>query len=90
MQHSIANNILNLKIFSGDINYDPMNFQPSKSSIRLGRSSECEVCVNDNLLSRFQCLIEFDNTVGWIIRDGYKVKGENNITEYKPSTNGTW
>lgn len=84
------NNNINFKIFSKNEDYDPLNFQPSKSAIRFGRSSECEVFINDNLLSRFQCMIEFDTTVGWTIRDGYSTKNVNNNTEYRNSTNGTW
>ena len=85
-----SNYILNLKIFSEDYDYDPLNFQPSKSKIRIGRSSDCEVFINDSLISRYQCIIEYDNTVGWTIRDGYTVKNLNGATEYKSSTNGTW
>ena len=79
-----------MKVFSGDDAYDPINFQPSKSAIKVGRSSECEVFINDNMLSRFHCLIEYDNTVGWTIRDGYAIKGAHSNTEFKPSTNNTW
>lgn len=66
------------------------NFQPSKSSIRIGRSENCEVMINENMLSRFQCIIDYNMNVGWTIRDGYTVKTKDNLIEYRPSTNGTW
>ena len=83
------NNMLNIKIFSGNKRYDPINFQPTKSDIKFGRSIECEVNIDDFMLSRIHCSIEYKENFGWIIRDGYlNKKGfsyENNI-----STNGTW
>jgi len=88
-QRFCNNNIIHLKIFSGDENYDPLNFQPSKSAIKIGRSNDCEVFIDDKRLSRVQCMIEFDNNVGWTIRDGNFYR-EKNMTEFRPSSNGTW
>jgi len=81
---------INLKVFSNQMKYDPMNFQPSRSSIRIGRSPECEVVVNDTNLSRFHCFIEYNTVAGWIIKDGYIVKSRGDLYEHKVSTNGTW
>jgi pSer/pThr/pTyr-binding forkhead associated (FHA) protein len=67
-----------------------MNFQPSKSSIRIGRSENCEVVINEIMFSRFQCIIDYNENVGWTIIDGYTVKTIENVIEYRHSTNGTW
>jgi pSer/pThr/pTyr-binding forkhead associated (FHA) protein len=66
------------------------NFQPTKSTIKVGRSSECEVAIDDNMLSRVHCTIEYRNNVGWIIRDGTVLKNRDGSYDNKPSTNGTW
>ena len=85
------NNNLNLKIISKDKTYDPVNFLPTKSKIKIGRGLNCEIVIDDILLSRVHCTIEYKNNIGWIIRDGYKNK--ENIEEsmdIRSSTNGTW
>ena len=85
------NNNLNLKIISKDKIYDPVNFLPTKSKIKIGRGLNCEIVIDDILLSRIHCTIEYKNNIGWIIRDGYRNK--ENIEEsmdIKASTNGTW
>lgn len=84
------NNNLNLKIMSKNVTYDPVNFQPTKSSIRVGRSQNCEVVVEDNMLSRIHCTIEFRKNVGWVIRDGVYNSNKDGNIEVKASTNGTW
>ena len=85
------NNNLNLKILSRDKIYDPVNFPPTKSKIKIGRASNCEIIIDDILLSRVHCTIEYKNNIGWIIRDGYNNK-ENmeESMDIKSSTNGTW
>ena len=84
-------NNLNLQIISKEKNYDPVNFLPTKSKIKIGRANNCEIVIDDILLSRIHCTIEYKNNIGWILRDGYNNKG--NIEEsmdIKVSTNGTW
>ena len=83
------NNNLNLKIFSQDKVYDPVNFLPTKSIIKIGRATSCEVCIDDILLSRVHCAIEYKNSVGWIIRDGYRNEESFDNDDIKWSTNGT-
>jgi hypothetical protein len=80
---------INIKVVSGTTKYVPLNFQPSKTSIRIGRHPECEVAIDDNMLSRYHCFIEYNSVVGWIIQDGYIAK-KNDIYEKLNSTNGTW
>ena len=43
--------------------------------------NSCEVQIDDNLLSKFQANIKYDEITGWILNDGF---------EGKTSTNGTW
>jgi pSer/pThr/pTyr-binding forkhead associated (FHA) protein len=66
------------------------NFQPTKSAIRVGRSSDCEVAVDDNMLSRVHCTIEYRNNTGWVVTDGNLLKNKDGTNEIKHSTNGTW
>ena len=82
-------NMINIKIFSGNKRYDPLNFQPTKSDIKFGRSNECEVIIDDVMLSRIHCSIEYKENFGWIIRDGYQSK-KGFFYKNKFSTNGTW
>lgn len=91
ISESEYNNNLNIKIISKDKIYDPVNFLPTKSKIKIGRASNCEIVIDDILLSRIHCTIEYKNNIGWIIRDGYNNK-ENleESSDTKSSTNGTW
>lgn len=63
------------------------NFRGVENSfIKIGRSSDCELVVNDGLLSRYHCSISYDSSsTAWIIHDGLYSQGE-----HKLSTNGTW
>jgi predicted component of type VI protein secretion system len=48
----------------------------------IGRTPDCDIRINDKLLSKSQASISFDpDHSSWILTDGF-----NN----KPSTNGTW
>ena len=81
---SNTSNLLNIKVFYGLPNHDILTFSPEKSPFHIGRSEECEIVLNDNMLSRIHCSIEFKNNV-WFINDGYENGGE-----IIKSTNGTW
>ncbi len=78
-------NMLNVKIFSGDIKHGIVSFLPEKSPITIGRSQDCEILIDDNMLSRVHCTIDFKNEK-WFIIDG-TINEEGNV---KNSTNGTW
>jgi hypothetical protein len=82
-------NMINIKIFSGNKHYDPINFQPTKSQIKFGRGNLCEIKIDDCMLSRIHCSIEYKENFGWIIRDGYLAKKDYEY-ENQFSTNGTW
>jgi len=48
----------------------------------VGRSPNCDIRIDDELLSKTQAHVYFDkNENAWVIMDGY---------QGKPSTNGTW
>lgn len=47
----------------------------------IGRYSSADVVLNDKLLSKMHCVINYSEKDGWSIVDGY---------DNKPSTNGTW
>lgn len=77
--------IINIKIFSGIIKHTVYSYSPSKSPFTIGRSPENEVIIEEGMLSRIHCTVEyFDNN--WYISDGNTLN-KNNI---KRSTNGTW
>ena len=80
------NDLINLKIFSGNIRHGKLSFSPKQSPFIIGRSSDCEVIIDDSMLSRFHCTIKFmDNK--WYVLDGVIDKKTNKI---KNSTNGSW
>ncbi len=55
--------------------------EPGEGTIQIGRKSDCDIFIDENLLSKYQCNVEFTQTNGWILRDG---------KDKRPSTNGTW
>jgi len=82
------NNLINLKIFSGNIRHGKLSFNPKQSPIVIGRSPDCDVIIEDSLLSRFHCTVEFkEDKNKWFIVDGVYDKEKNII---KNSTNGSW
>ncbi|CDW73785.1 UNKNOWN [Stylonychia lemnae] len=77
---------LRLKLFGGPSTGEVFYFYPERDVedqvIKIGRSKECDVMIEDQVLSKFQSHISFDKTKQcWYLRDGY-----NN----KNSLNGTW
>jgi hypothetical protein len=72
---------LHLKFFGGPCTGEVHVLEPTDKPISIGRHSECSIHVEDNLLSKNQCTIEFTENNGWILKDG---------KDKRPSTNGTW
>lgn len=74
---------LRLKIFggprSGEVFYsNGMDWD----EIKIGRSPHCNVTIDDEVLSKYQCRIYYDfNTKTWVLEDG---------SHHKKSLNGTW
>jgi hypothetical protein len=92
---------LKLKMFGGPNNGEIYEFniddmQNGNKDILIGRTPECDVKINDKLLSKIQCHVRFQfninnqeeqssnnnsNYMQWTLYDGYRAK---------QSTNGTW
>ena len=83
----ISDKLLNIKIFSGNGNNEQSSFNPNtKSKICIGRDPECDIVIDDSLLSRVHCTIIYKENIGWVLRDGRYIDED----ESKSSTNGTW
>jgi len=79
---------LNIKVFSEIPQTEPHFFNPKQfKRVYIGRDISCNIIVDDSLLSRVHCTIEYDEEEGWVIYDG-KINDDEN--KNKPSTNGTW
>ena len=83
-----ADKILNIKVFSEVPKADPYFFNPQQfKRIYIGRDISCNIIVDDTLLSRVHCTIEYKDDEGWFILDG---KIDDEVSQNRPSTNGTW
>lgn len=75
---------LKLRVFSVSRSDQPDLFscQFEEQEVVIGRSPNCDIRVDDELLSKMQASISFDlNSREWVLQDGY---------QGKKSTNGTW
>ena len=83
-----ADKILNIKVFSEIPKTEPYFFNPQQiKRIYVGRDISCNIIVDDTLLSRVHCTIEYKENEGWFISDG---KIDDDSSQNRPSTNGTW
>ena len=79
---------LNIKVFSEIPQTEPHFYNPKQfKKIFVGRDVSCNIIIDDSLLSRIHCTIEYEEENGWVIYDGRIDEDEN---KNKPSTNGTW
>ena len=63
-------------------------FNPNQiKRIYIGRDISCNVIIDDSLLSRVHCTIDYEEENGWVLYDGRIDEDEK---KNKPSTNGTW
>lgn len=84
-----ADKILNIKVFSEVPKADPYFFNPQQfKKVYVGRDISCNIIVDDSLLSRVHCTIEYKDDIGWVIYDGRCE--DDDPSKYRPSTNGTW
>ena len=89
----IGNSLFNTEIYGNDnsikieVNSEKYNqtfhFSPNNYSlIAIGRDEKNIICINDKLISKYQCIIMYNhNKKNWYISDGNGTKN---------STNGTW
>ena len=79
---------LNIKVFSEIPQTEPHFFNPKQfKRVYIGRDISCNIIVDDSLLSRVHCTIEYNDEEGWVIYDGKICDDES---KNKQSTNGTW
>ena len=81
------NNDLNIKIFSMK-EQQIFTLTPENCPVIIGRSNDNNIVIDDDLLSRNHCTIDFSNGK-WYIQDGYAKNGLKE-EEIKRSTNGSW
>jgi hypothetical protein len=72
---------ITIKIFGGPNYGDVYQFSASIAMIKIGRMPDCEIRIEDNLLSKYQSSIKYVPGSGWTLFDGYNGK---------PSTNSNW
>jgi hypothetical protein len=91
---SNSNDYLSIKVFSHLLKLNSNNFNISKSTITIGRDNECDIMVEDPMLSRIHCTVYLYNE-GEERKFGIK-DGSNSLSDdmdfkvWKNSTNGTW
>ena len=72
---------LGVKFIEGPKTAEEFFFAPSDEVVLIGRMNDCRVRFEDSNMSRYQCSILYQQTRGWVLRDGINSKR---------STNGTW
>lgn len=67
-------------------------FLPSRDiMIRIGRKRHNnEIELDDNLVSKVNANIQYNDYEGWVIRDGNEIRNSNGSIQRVASTNGTW
>lgn len=53
------------------------------SPIKIGRADDCDILIEDMLISKYQACILYSHSKGWMFIDG-------NLIKQRPSTNGAW
>ena len=89
------NDIINIQITELNKNNESQNrefsFNSSKKIIRIGRKKyNNDIELNDHLVSKVNCNIQYDEKNGWKIKDGNEIISENGESKITNSTNGTW
>ena len=85
---NVENDIcLNIKIFSMK-SQKIFTLTPDNCPATIGRNSDNSIVIDDDMLSRIHCTIDFDKNK-WYIQDGFARNGLQE-EEIKKSTNGSW
>ena len=74
-------NYLLLKIFNENKKYEPIILTKENNYYSVGRTKNADIFIDDNFLSKINCIIYFENGI-WKIKDGDQSGNK--------STNGTW
>ncbi|CAG9326642.1 unnamed protein product [Blepharisma stoltei] len=77
---------LSLKMYTGSAGGEVWSFHAAQhvnSHILVGRSLNCNIKIEDPLLSKIQCSVFYNPVSGWTLMDG-------DVGSQKSSTNGTW
>ena len=72
---------LTLRFFEGPRANDMLSFGSNDEFIKIGRVPDCAIVIDDNGLSRYQCMIQHQRGKGWVVIDG---------DGGRKSANGTW
>lgn len=72
---------ISLRFYEGPKAGAVLKYQPGDDVISIGRMRDCSIIIEDSNLSRYQCLITYHDTSGWVLTDG---DGSSR------SANGTW
>jgi hypothetical protein len=92
---SSSNDYLSIKVFSHLLKLNSNNFNISKSTITIGRDNECDIMIEDPMLSRIHSTVYVYNDGverKFGIKDGYSSSNDDlmEFKSWKNSTNGTW
>ena len=80
--------LLNIKLFSVSCGQNSFSFTSSNSPLTIGRKVENDIFIEDNMLSRIHCTINYKDKK-WFLIDGSINQGEIE-EDNKKSTNGSW
>ena len=72
---------LTLRFFEGPRANDMISFGSNDEFVKIGRVQDCTIVIDDNNLSRYQCMIQHQQGKGWVVIDG---------DGSRKSANGTW
>lgn len=75
-----------MKIYSGTRIGELMYFYAQECYVRevyIGRGKDCQVQIDDTMISNHQATVFFSSQKGWMLVDG-------DLSTQRPSTNGTW
>ena len=83
---------LKIKVYNNNNNNKEYTFEKeNEKDIKIGRSNfGNDIELNDNLISKINCVIRYNNIKGWMIKDGSDTILKNGEIKRNFSKNGTW
>jgi len=73
-----VSNEITVKIFGGPNYGEVYQFNSTIPVVRIGRMPDCEVRIEDSLLSKYQGSLKYVQDNGWMLYDGYNGKSSTN------------